>query len=64
MQSVGRAMTAKAESAGGIDPRVMSLLACPVCHGALRAEPERLACVKCGRGYPIVDGIPVLTPRG
>ena len=35
-------------------------LACPVCQGELRMDVERVVCVQCGRGYPIVDGIPVL----
>ncbi len=55
-------MPAKVIKAGEMDPRAMSLLACPACHGELRAEPERLVCVQCGREYPIVDGIPVLVP--
>jgi uncharacterized protein YbaR (Trm112 family) len=42
------------------DARVLELLACPACYGKLRLEAERLACAACGRGYPIVDGIPVL----
>jgi uncharacterized protein YbaR (Trm112 family) len=37
-------------------------LACPGCQGELRMEAERLECVRCGGEYPIVDGIPVLTP--
>jgi uncharacterized protein YbaR (Trm112 family) len=39
---------------------ISTQLACPVCHGDLRLEAERLVCGGCGRGYPIVDGIPVL----
>ena len=35
-------------------------LACPACLGGLRLDGERLLCAGCGRGYPIVDGIPVL----
>ncbi len=42
------------------DPAVLDLLACPACGGELRLEVARLACVECGRAYPIVDGIPVL----
>jgi hypothetical protein len=42
------------------DASALDLLACPVCLGDLRLEGERLACAGCGRGYPIVDGIPVL----
>ncbi|HUX43985.1 MAG TPA: Trm112 family protein [Terracidiphilus sp.] len=36
------------------------VLACPACLGALRAEPNAVTCVGCGRVYPVVDGIPVL----
>jgi hypothetical protein len=35
-------------------------LACPACLGDLRLDGERLVCAGCGRGYAIVDGIPVL----
>jgi hypothetical protein len=37
-----------------------SLLACPACEGELRLEGGRVVCGRCGRAYPIVDGIPVL----
>lgn len=55
--------------------KLKELLACPACEGELRPAfqqisnsasqqvsrlPERLACGRCGRQYPIVDGIPVL----
>jgi len=36
------------------------LLACPACYGELRLEEVRVVCVGCGRGYEVVDGIPVL----
>ena len=42
------------------DPSVLAELACPACRSHLQLEGERLACVACGRRYPIVDGIPVL----
>jgi uncharacterized protein YbaR (Trm112 family) len=40
----------------------LARLACPVCHASLRlAEtPTGIACTRCGRTYPIVDGLPVL----
>ena len=47
-----------------VDARVLELLACPACRGNLRVEKDRLVCVACGRGYPVVDGIPVLVPEG
>jgi hypothetical protein len=43
-----------------IDAALVSQLACPACLGDLRAEVARLVCAGCGRGYPVVDGIPVL----
>jgi uncharacterized protein YbaR (Trm112 family) len=42
-----------------IDP-IVNLLACPACLGGLRLEDARLICASCGRGFPIVDGIPAL----
>jgi hypothetical protein len=39
---------------------ISAQLACPECLGGLRLDGERLVCAGCGRGYPIVDGIPVL----
>jgi hypothetical protein len=42
------------------DAALVSSLACPACLGDLQLEEARLVCAGCGRGYPIVDGIPVL----
>jgi uncharacterized protein YbaR (Trm112 family) len=42
------------------DESVLEQLACPACLGGLVLVGERLACAGCGRGYAIVDGIPVL----
>ncbi len=42
------------------DASVLSQLACPACFGDLRLDKARLACTRCPRSYPIVDGIPVL----
>jgi len=36
----------------------IELLACPFEHGALKFESGQLVCQKCGRAFPIVDGIP------
>jgi uncharacterized protein len=38
----------------------VSLLVCPACHEALRADANGVVCTGCGRVYPVVDGIPVL----
>ena len=43
-----------------IDPKLLEILACPVCKTAVRLEGERLICTQCGRRYPIRDGIPVM----
>jgi uncharacterized protein YbaR (Trm112 family) len=43
-----------------LDPAILAQLACPACYGELRLEGARLRCVGCSRGYPIVDGIPVM----
>jgi uncharacterized protein YbaR (Trm112 family) len=44
------------------DARVLEILCCPSCRGALEERPDRsgLECVGCHRVYPIVDGIPNL----
>jgi uncharacterized protein YbaR (Trm112 family) len=42
------------------DSALFDLLACPACQGSLSVDKRRLVCAECGRGYPIVDGIPVL----
>ena len=41
---------------------LLSLLACPACetHPAVRQKDGFLICDRCGRAYPIVDGIPLL----
>jgi hypothetical protein len=42
------------------DASILDQLACPACLGELCLDGERLVCAGCGRGYPVVDGIPVL----
>ena len=39
---------------------VVEQLACPACLSPLLLDPKSLLCSRCGRVYPIVDGIPVL----
>ncbi len=43
-----------------LDSSTFATLACPACHGDLRAEVTRLVCASCHRAYPILEGIPVL----
>lgn len=50
-----------------LDPMLMEILACPSddhapLHAGSSTDPDAdvLTCTACGRGYPVVDGIPVL----
>ena len=43
-----------------IDKELLEILACPVCKANVRLEKDRIVCTKCGRRYPIRDGIPVM----
>lgn len=43
-----------------IDPELLDLLVCPVDHGDVGLDADRVVCAECGRAYPIVDGIPVM----
>ena len=47
----------------GLDPHLLSILACPdTHHTALTVDEEaaELVCPTCNRGFPVRDGIPVL----
>ena len=46
-----------------IDPKLLEILACPLCKTEVRLEGDRLVCVQCGRRYPIREGIPVMLPE-
>jgi hypothetical protein len=41
-----------------INEKLLEILACPVCKGEVTLEENELRCKKCGRRYPIVNGIP------
>lgn len=45
-----------------IDKELLEILACPACKAEVRLdEPaQRIVCTRCGRRYPIRDGIPVM----
>ena len=43
-----------------IDEKLLALLACPACQGDVELKSDKIVCTRCGRHYPIVDGIPVL----
>jgi len=48
-----------------IDRRLLEILICPACRGAIEEvrEGEGLACLECGRVYPVRDGIPIMLPE-
>jgi uncharacterized protein len=45
-----------------IDPDLLEIMQCPVDAGRLmeQRDPDVLLCDKCGRRYPVRDGIPVM----
>jgi len=43
-----------------IDAKLLEILACPACLGDLKLQENKIVCTKCGRKYPIKNGIPVL----
>lgn len=43
-----------------IDKELLEILACPVCKADVKLEKDKIVCTKCGRRYPIRDGIPVM----
>jgi uncharacterized protein YbaR (Trm112 family) len=49
----------------GLDPKLLEIIVCPQCHGALlpveTSEGGELTCQgECQLRYPVRDGIPVL----
>jgi uncharacterized protein YbaR (Trm112 family) len=45
-----------------IDKELLEILACPLCKEEVQptSDESGLKCVKCGRVYPVRDGIPVM----
>jgi len=45
-----------------IDKELLEILACPLCKEEVQPTPDGsgLKCVKCGRIYPVRDGIPIM----
>lgn len=45
-----------------IDPRLLEILACPVCKGRLACDQQdqKLICEECRLKYPIKDDIPIM----
>jgi len=43
-----------------MDKELLKILACPVCKTDVELKEEKIVCTKCGRKYPIREGIPVM----
>jgi uncharacterized protein len=45
-----------------LDPRLLEILACPVCQLPVHLDPDGsgLRCSNCHRVFPIIDEIPVM----
>ncbi|MHC4472650.1 MAG: Trm112 family protein [Planctomycetota bacterium] len=43
-----------------VSKELLELLACPVCKIEVKLQDDRILCEKCGRKFPIHDGIPVM----
>ena len=52
------------EGKGGVDPKLLEILVCPVTKGPLDydAEAQELISRQAGLAYPIRDGIPIMLP--
>jgi uncharacterized protein YbaR (Trm112 family) len=48
------------EENGMIKKELLDILACPACKTPVVLEEELLCCAKCGRRYPVREGIPVM----
>ena len=43
-----------------IDKELLEILACPACKSDVALDGDKIVCAKCGRRYPIKDGIPIM----
>ena len=43
-----------------MDEELLKILACPACKADVELKENRIICTKCGRKYPIRDGIPIM----
>ncbi len=55
---------ARGEDKGGVDPRLLEILVCPLTKGPLRYDrgTQELISEQAGLAYPIRDGIPIMLP--
>ena len=43
-----------------IKKELLDILACPVCKAEVKLVENKIVCQKCGRKYPVRDGIPIM----
>ena len=43
-----------------MDKELLKILACPACKADVELWENKIVCKKCGRKYPIREGIPVM----
>ena len=43
-----------------VPQELLDILVCPVDKSKVNLEGDRLVCEKCGRAYPVRDGIPIM----
>jgi len=43
-----------------IDKELLNILACPACKADVELKDNKIVCKKCGKKYPIKDGIPIM----
>ncbi len=43
-----------------IDKELVDILACPACKADVELKDGKIICKKCGKKYPIRNGIPVM----
>lgn len=43
-----------------INKELLDVLACPACKGDVELKEERIVCKKCGKKYPVRNGIPIM----
>lgn len=53
-------MTSKGTAASELPSSLLEILVCPVDKAKVHPEGSKLVCEKCGRAYPVRDGIPIM----
>jgi len=56
--------TGSSRTAGGVDPKLLEILVCPVTRGELTYDREagELISKSAGLAYPIREGVPIMLP--